>query len=143
MSTPLNNLRVLIVEDHMAMRKIVRTVIQSVGIRHIVEASDGAEALALLRGENVSSADGSSINTLDAFDFVVCDWAMPKMSGIELLAEIRSTPAISATPFLMLTAEGSKENIIKAIELGVTDYVVKPFPAGVLEAKIKAIVKSL
>lgn len=131
---------VLVVEDRMAMRKIVKNVLQGMGVRLVLEAADGFEALNILRQRNqVNSKLGTLGRDNKPVEFIVCDWSMPKLSGIELLEVVRKEKALSHLPFIMLTAEGGREQIVQAIDLGVTDYVVKPFTAAVLEAKLRAL----
>lgn len=139
---------VLIVEDHMGMRKIIRTVLQSIGVKHLLEAADGAEALKILHESTLESPQvasnqvaGKNSTEPEGIDLVICDWAMPRKSGIEVLAGVRKNPRLAALPFLMLTAESSRDNILQAAELGVDDYIVKPFTAAVLEEKLRALLK--
>lgn len=136
------NLRVLIAEDHMQMRKIVRLVLQSIGIRHVIETPNGALALAELRNRNRGWAHSAALSEDESgsIDLVIADWAMPGLTGIELLREVRSDANLMDLPFIMLTAESSLPQIQEAIALGVSDYVVKPFTTNVLEAKIRNIV---
>ena len=114
----------------MAMRKIIKTVLQHIGVRIVLEAADGMEALKLLRDHNVSSKG-------QVVDYVICDWGMPKMDGLELLKTIRQDNVLKDLPFLMLTAEKEIELVKKAIELGVSDYIVKPFSHDVLEKTLR------
>ncbi len=131
---------VLIVEDHMAMRKIIRTVVQSIGIRTMHEAADGAEALMMLKQSNLDVVVNPSLEQAnEKIDLVICDWSMPRKSGLDVLRGVRANQRLANLPFLMLTAEGSRENILQAVEAGVDDYVVKPFTAAVLEQKIRAL----
>lgn len=135
-----SDLCVLVVEDQMAMRKIIKTVLQHMGVRMVLEAGDGLEALKLLRERNASGPDPmrnySSKN--QPVDYVICDWAMPKLNGLELLQRVRKEIALQDLPFMMLTAENDSEQIKKAIESGVSDYIVKPFSHSLLEKKIRA-----
>lgn len=121
------NMKILVVDDFATMRKIVRNQLGQLGFKNIDEADDGATAL-------------PKIQTGD-FDFVVADWNMPKMSGLDLLKAVRADENTKSLPYLMVTAEALKENIVAAIQAGVSDYVVKPFTAQSLEEKINKIFK--
>ncbi len=119
------NARILIVDDFPTMRKIVRGVLKQIGYSNIEEAEDGVQAYEKLEKEQ--------------FDFVVSDWNMPNMTGLELLKAVRANPKTKQIPFLMVTAEADKENIVEAVKSGVSNYVVKPFNAGTLKEKIEKI----
>jgi two-component system chemotaxis response regulator CheY len=121
------NKKFLVVDDFATMRRIIRNLLRQLGYSKIEEAEDGAVALRKLKSQ--------------PFDMVICDWNMPNMTGIELLREVRADDAIKETPFLMVTAEAIKENIIEAVKAGVSNYIVKPFTADVLSSKIDAIFK--
>lgn len=116
---------VLVVDDFATMRLIVKNILKQIGFENIMNADDGRSALALLKRQSIQ--------------FVVSDWNMPYMSGLELLREIRANPDLKEIPLLMVTAEGQKENIVKAAKAGVSNYIVKPFTMETLHAKIKAI----
>ena len=117
--------RFLIVDDFSTMRRIMRNLLKELGFMNVEEAGDGVEALAKLRA--------------DKFDFVVSDWNMPNMTGIELLQAIRADAGLRHLPVLMVTAEAKKENIIEAAKAGASGYVVKPFTAATLDEKLKKI----
>jgi two-component system, chemotaxis family, chemotaxis protein CheY len=119
------NMKILVVDDFSTMRRIVRNLLKELGFSNVQEAEDGIDALKKLRAES--------------FDFVVSDWNMPNMTGIELLREIRKDPALKHLPVLMVTAEAKKENIIEAAQAGASGYVVKPFTAITLDEKLKKI----
>lgn len=119
------NMKVLIVDDFSTMRRIVKNILRQLGFNNIVEADDGVNALALLQREKV--------------DLIISDWNMPNMTGIELLRQVRSTPELKDTPFLMVTAEAQQENIIEAVKAKVSNYIVKPFTADTLNEKITKI----
>ena len=135
---------VLIVEDQVGMRKIIKTVIHSLGISSVLEAGDGAEALQLLAyvNKHVRNERNPQAEQLTRqrkhIDFVVCDWRMPKLSGLELLKTVRQDEKLKDIPFMMLTAENTEEQVTLAAEWGIVDYIVKPFSAQVLEAKLKS-----
>jgi two-component system chemotaxis response regulator CheY len=119
------NMKFLVVDDFSTMRRIVRNLLKELGFSNVHEAEDGIDALKRLRAE--------------AFDFVVSDWNMPNMTGIELLREIRKDDALKHLPVLMVTAEAKKENIIEAAQAGASGYVVKPFTSVTLDEKLKKI----
>ncbi|MBK4716741.1 MULTISPECIES: chemotaxis response regulator CheY [Tenebrionibacter/Tenebrionicola group] len=123
------NLRFLVVDDFATMRRIVRNLLKDLGFNNVEEAEDGQDALNKLRESK--------------FDFVVSDWNMPNMDGLQLLSEIRKDPAMAQMPVLMVTAEAKKENIIAAAQAGASGYVVKPFTAATLEEKLGKIFEKL
>lgn len=123
------NLRFLVVDDFATMRRIVRNLLQDLGYKHIDEAEDGQDALNKLRASN--------------FDFVVSDWNMPNVDGLELLKTIRADSGMAKLPVLMVTAEAKKENIIAAAQAGANGYIVKPFTAVTLEEKLGKIFEKL
>lgn len=119
------NMRVLIVDDFSTMRRIVRNILRQIGLNNVVEADDGTTAWDVLNREKV--------------DFIVSDWNMPKMTGIELLRKVRGSEEFAELPFLMVTAEAQQENIIEAVQAKVSNYIVKPFTADTLQQKIDKI----
>ena len=119
------NMKVLAVDDFSTMRRIIRNMLRQLGYSNIVEAEDGVEALSLLHKDKV--------------DFVISDWNMPNMSGLELLKAIRADANLKPLPVLLVTAEALKENVVEALKAGVNNYVVKPFTAETLKEKIDAI----
>ncbi len=121
----IENTKFLVVDDFSTMRRIVRNLLKELGFSNVQEAEDGVDALNKLRGEQ--------------FDFVVSDWNMPNMTGIELLRAIRADASLKHLPVLMVTAEAKKENIIEAAQAGASGYVVKPFTAATLDEKLKKI----
>ncbi len=123
------NLRFLVVDDFATMRRIVRNLLKDLGFVNVEEAEDGQDALTRLREST--------------FDFVITDWNMPNMDGLELLSEIRKDGALGKLPVLMVTAEAKKENIIAAAQAGASGYVVKPFTAATLEEKLNKIFEKL
>lgn len=122
-------LKFLVVDDFSTMRRIVRNLLKELGFNNVEEAEDGAIALGRLKSGGI--------------DFVVTDWNMPNMDGLELLKTIRADGAMSALPVLMVTAEAKKENIIAAAQAGASGYVVKPFTAATLEEKLNKIFEKL
>ena len=119
------NLKILVVDDFQTMRRIVRGVLKGLGFTNIVEADNGLRALEVLKGEKI--------------DFIVSDWNMPGMSGVELLKAVRASEEWKDLPFLMVTAEGKSQQVLEAVKNRVNNYVVKPFTPATLEEKIKKI----
>jgi two-component system, chemotaxis family, chemotaxis protein CheY len=118
-------IKVLVVDDMSTMRRIVKNVLRQIGFSDIVEAENGQDALTKLKA--------------GGFGLVVSDWNMPVMQGLELLRAVRADAELKALPFLMVTAEAQKENLIEAVQAGVSNYVVKPFTAEVLQGKLEKI----
>jgi two-component system chemotaxis response regulator CheY len=116
------NMKILIVDDFSTMRRIIKNLLRDLGFTNTHEADDGTTALPMLQNGN--------------FDFLISDWNMPGMTGIDLLKAVRSSPNIAKLPVLMVTAESKREQIIAAAQAGVNGYVVKPFTAATLEEKI-------
>jgi len=121
--------RFLVVDDFSTMRRIVRNLLKELGSVTVEEAEDGAAALQRLRAER--------------FDFVISDWNMPNVTGLELLKAIRADSSLQSIPVLMITAEARKENIIDAAQAGASGYIVKPFTAATLDEKLAKIFKNL
>lgn len=119
------SMKILIVDDFSTMRRIVRNILKQLGFTSIEEAEDGDVALQKLKEGN--------------FEFVVTDWNMPNMTGLELLKSIRADDQLKDTPVLLVTAEAEKENVVQAAQAGVNDYIVKPFTADVMQSKINRI----
>jgi two-component system chemotaxis response regulator CheY len=117
------SLKVLIVDDARVARQIVKNILKELGFANPVEAENGALALQALEREK--------------FGLILSDWNMPTMTGIELLKKVRASSKFGATPFIMVTAERMDNNIIEAVQEGVTGYIKKPFGAKELETKIK------
>jgi len=124
------NIKFLVVDDFATMRRIVRNLLKEIGFENIEEAEDGAEGLRKLQNDS-------------SFQFVVSDWNMPNMTGIDLLRNIRNTESLKKLPVLMVTAEAKKENIIEAAQAGASGYVVKPFTAATLEEKLAKIFEKM
>jgi two-component system, chemotaxis family, chemotaxis protein CheY len=121
--------RFLVVDDFSTMRRILRNLLKELGFMNVQEAEDGVDALAKLRTET--------------FDFVVSDWNMPNMNGIELLQAIRADDRLKHLPVLMVTAEAKRDNIIMAAKAGASGYVVKPFTAATLDEKLMKIFRTM
>ena len=122
-------MKILVVDDFSTMRRIVKNLLKQIGYENIEEAEDGQHALSKLKGER--------------YQFVVSDWNMPNMTGIELLKNVRSDPELKDLPFLMVTAEAEKEKVIEAIKAGVNNYIIKPFTAEILKEKMEKIFEKL
>lgn len=123
------HIKILVVDDFATMRKVIRNLLKQVGYENIVEAEDGVSALKALKSQKI--------------DLIISDWNMPNMTGLELLKAVRADEELKATPFLMVTAEALQDNVIAAVKAGVSNYIVKPFTAEVLNDKIKKILEKL
>lgn len=119
------NMKILVVDDFSTMRRIIKNLLKELGFTNLEEADDGQTALPLLRQGN--------------FDFLVTDWNMPGMTGIDLLRAVRADPNLASLPVLMVTAEAKREQIVLAAQEGVNGYIVKPFNGATLKAKIDKI----
>ncbi|MCK9607119.1 MAG: chemotaxis response regulator CheY [Methylomonas sp.] len=119
------NMKILIVDDFSTMRRIVKNLLKDLGFTNTVEADDGKSALPILEKGGI--------------DFLVTDWNMPGMTGIDLLRAVRANPHLANLPVLMVTAEAKREQIIMAAQAGVNGYVIKPFTAATLKEKIEKI----
>jgi len=125
----LEDTRFLVVDDFSTMRRILRNLLKELGFMNVQEAENGVDALAKLRA--------------GTFDFVVSDWNMPNMNGIELLQAIRADARLKHLPVLMVTAEAKRDNIIMAAQAGASGYVVKPFTAATLDEKLMKIFRTM
>lgn len=119
------NMKILVVDDFSTMRRIIKNLLKELGFTNLEEADDGQTALPLLRQGN--------------FDFLITDWNMPGMSGIDLLRAVRADEKLAILPVLMVTAEAKREQIILAAQEGVNGYIVKPFNGATLKGKIEKI----
>jgi two-component system chemotaxis response regulator CheY len=119
------NMRILVVDDFSTMRRIIKNILRQLGFNNIVEADDGTTAWEIMNKDRV--------------EFVISDWNMPKMTGIDLLRKVRGSEEFADVPFLMVTAEAQQENIIEAVQAKVSNYIVKPFTAETLGQKIDKI----
>lgn len=122
-------MKFLIVDDFSTMRRIVRNLLKELGFSNVDEAEDGHVALLKLKAEH--------------FDFVVTDWNMPNMDGLQLLTAIRADPNLRHLPVLMVTAEAKRENIVLAAQAGASGYVVKPFTSTTLDEKLSKIFEKM
>jgi two-component system chemotaxis response regulator CheY len=116
---------VLVVDDYSTMVRIIRNLLRQLGFADVDEASDGASALTKMQSKR--------------YGLVISDWNMEPMSGFDLLQQVRSDPELGATPFIMVTAESKTDNVIAARRAGVNSYIVKPFNAQTLKAKIESV----
>lgn len=123
------DLKFLVVDDFSTMRRIVRGLLKEMGCEKIEEAEDGVAALRSLKASK--------------FDFIVCDINMPNMNGFDLLKAVKADEALKGIPFLMVTAEARKEDIVLAAQSGAAGYVVKPFTKAILEEKVQKIVQRI
>jgi two-component system, chemotaxis family, chemotaxis protein CheY len=121
------NMKILVVDDMSTMRRIVKNILKQLGFNNLEEAENGQEALTKLKA--------------DTYGFVVSDWNMPIMMGIDMLRAIRADEKLKKIPVLMVTAEAQKENLMEAVQAGVSNYVVKPFTAETMQEKINKIFK--
>jgi two-component system chemotaxis response regulator CheY len=121
-------IKYLVVDDFSTMRRIVKNLLQELGYQNIQEADDGKTAWPMLQSGN--------------FDFVITDWNMPLMPGLDLLKAIRADEKLKTLPVLMVTAEAKREQIVEAVQAGVSGYVVKPFTAEILKQKLDKILQT-
>jgi two-component system chemotaxis response regulator CheY len=123
------SIKILVVDDFATMRKVIRNLLKQSGYENLVEAEDGVNALKILKSQKI--------------DFIVSDWNMPNMSGLELLKAVRADEDLKDLPFLMVTAEALQENVVAAVKAGVSNYIVKPFTSETLDEKIKKIMEKM
>jgi len=116
---------ILVVDDYSTMIRIIRNLLKQIGFENVDDASDGSAALTKMKGKK--------------YGLVISDWNMEPMTGYDLLREVRASPALSQTPFIMITAESKTENVIAAKKAGVSNYIVKPFNAATLKTKMEAV----
>ena len=119
------DMKFLVVDDFSTMRRIIKNLLHDLGYPNVTEADDGKTALPMLQG--------------GGFDFLISDWNMPGMSGLDLVKAVRSDTKLAKMPVLMLTAEAKREQIIEAAQAGVNGYVIKPFTAETLKEKLDKI----
>ncbi len=119
------SMKIIVVDDFSTMRRIIKNILKQIGFTNVDEAENGQVAISKI-------ADGN-------YDFVISDWNMPEMNGIELLKRVRANESTKDLPFLMVTAEAKKENVLEAVKAGVNNYIVKPFTAETLQEKISKI----
>ena len=119
------DMTVLVVDDFSTMRRIVRNILRELDFKDILEADDGSSAVEILKTQKV--------------DLIVSDWNMPKMTGLDLLRHVRGVDKTKDLPFLMVTAEAQKENVVEAVKARVSNYIIKPFTAATLGEKLSKI----
>ena len=119
------NMEVLIVDDFATMRRILKNILTQIGFSNLYEATDGKHALKVLKNQKI--------------DLIMCDWNMPEMTGLDLLNAVRADDELKSIPFVMVTAEAQKENIIQAVQAGVNNYVVKPFTPETITQKLEKV----
>lgn len=117
--------KILVVDDFSTMRRIVKNILKQLGYENIDEAEDGNQALNKIKG--------------GSYDFIVTDWNMPNLDGLELCKAVRADAATKDIPILFVTAEALKENVVTAVQAGASNYIVKPFTAEILKEKIEKI----
>jgi two-component system chemotaxis response regulator CheY len=120
-------MRILIVDDSVAMRRMEKNILSDLGFTDVSEAADGLEALQLLAAER--------------FEMVLMDWKMPVLSGLETLKQIKTNPDLEALPVIMVTSESQKPKILEAIKAGAANYIIKPFDAPLLKEKLGPFLK--
>ena len=123
------DIKFLVVDDFSTMRRIIKNLLHDLGYKNVSEADDGNTALPMLK--------------TGKFDFLITDWNMPGMPGLELLKAVRGDPRLAKLPVLMLTAEAKREQIVEAAQAGVNGYIIKPFTAQTLEEKLGKIFERL
>ena len=116
------SMKVLVVDDFATMRRIIKNVLKQIGFTQILEADDGTTALGVLKENKI--------------DLIISDWNMPQMSGLDLLKTVRKEESTKEIPFVMVTAEAQKDNVLQAVQAGVTNYIVKPFTADAVKEKL-------
>ncbi len=124
------DMKILVVDDMATMRKIIKNMLGQIGFENIAEADDGATAWPKIQ---------DAIEAGDPYEFIVSDWNMPDMNGLDLLKNIRDIDSLKDLPFLMITAESEQGNVVIAVKAGVSNFIVKPFSAQVLKEKIDKI----
>ena len=121
-------MKILVVDDFGTMRRIIKNILRQIGYVNVFEADNGLSALEVLRKEKI--------------EFIISDWNMPEMPGIELLKAVRASEEWKDLPFLLVTAEGKKENVLEAVKYKVTNYIVKPFTPETFTEKLNQIFKT-
>nr|WP_211245137.1 chemotaxis response regulator CheY [Thiomicrospira pelophila] len=123
------DMKILVVDDFSTMRRIVKNLLKELGFSHFDEADDGSTAWPMVQ--------------TGKYDFIVSDWNMPQMTGLQLLKNVRADEKLKETPFLLITAEAKRSQILEAAQAGVDGYIVKPFTAATLNAKIQKIFENV
>ncbi|MFH1077132.1 MAG: response regulator [Pseudomonadota bacterium] len=123
------DITILIVDDFLAMRRLIKRILKDIGYLNILEASDGNEALEVLRTKKVN--------------LILADWNMPNMDGLALLRNVKENVELKKIPFIMITAEGIEDKVVEAAKLGVTNYIVKPFTPQIIISKVEQALKGI
>ncbi len=121
------SMKVLVVDDFATMRRIIKNVLKQIGFTNLLEADDGTTALVVLKEKD------------NEVGLIISDWNMPQMSGLDLLKTVRGDESTKKIPFLMVTAEAQKDNVLQAVQAGVSNYIVKPFTADAVKEKLSQI----
>lgn len=124
------SMKILVIDDMSTMRKIIKKMLNEIGFTNLTEADDGATALPIIQ---------EALAAGEPYEFIVSDWNMPKMSGLDLLKHLRASEEFKPLPFLMITAEAEQGNVVIAVKAGVSNFIVKPFSAATLKEKIDKI----
>lgn len=124
------NMKILVIDDMSTMRKIIKKMLNEIGFTNLAEADDGATAWPMIQEAHANG---------EPYEFIVSDWNMPKMSGLDLLKNVRASEEFKTLPFLMITAEAEQGNVVIAVKAGVSNFIVKPFSASTLKEKIDKI----
>ena len=122
--------KILVIDDMATMRKIIKNMLGQIGFTNITEADDGATGLPMIE---------KATEIGEPYEFIVSDWNMPQLTGLDLLKKLRATEEYKKLPFLMITAEAEQGNVVIAVKAGVSNFIVKPFSAQVLKEKIDKI----
>jgi two-component system, chemotaxis family, chemotaxis protein CheY len=125
----MTSIKILIVDDSITIRRIITNALKTVGFTDTVEASNGKEALEKLTSAKV--------------DFIITDWNMPEMNGLDLIKEVRANPVHSSMPILMITTRGTEHDVVEALQAKVNSYIMKPFTPQELKEKIEGILKTI
>jgi two-component system chemotaxis response regulator CheY len=123
------SIKILIVDDSITIRRIITNALKTVGFTDTIEASNGREALEKLTSGKV--------------DFIITDWNMPEMNGLDLIKEVRANPIYSSMPILMITTRGTEHDVVEALQAKVNSYIMKPFTPQELKEKIEGILKTV
>ena len=121
------NITILIADDYAMTREMLRSILKQLGFSNVISVEDGKRVIERVRDEKI--------------DLIICDWNMPGMTGLEVLRAVRSNDVTRDLPFLMLTAEAYRENVVEAIKAGVNDYIAKPFTSQTLSEKIESVLR--
>jgi two-component system chemotaxis response regulator CheY len=125
----MTSIKILIVDDSITIRRIITNALKTIGFPETVEAVNGKDALEKLTSSNI--------------DFIITDWNMPEMNGLEFIKEVRANPVYSSLPILMITTHGTEHDVIEALQAKVNSYIVKPFTPQELKEKIEGILKTV